>query len=82
MVPMTFRMTRRTARPMVALARQPGPNRLSSQLISSRRAMGPLTMTRGPAPPVDVAGPAKPAQVKGKGPAGSQVIPNVLRKAQ
>ena len=57
MVPITLRITRRTARPTVALERQPGPKRLSPQLKSSRRAMGPLTIISTPAPPVDVAGP-------------------------
>ena len=56
-VPTTLRITRRIARPMVAFDRQPGPNRLSPALKSSRLAMGPLTMISTAALPVEVAGP-------------------------
>jgi len=55
--PQTLRMTRRRARPMVRFARHPGPKRLSPQLMSSSRAIGPLTIMRTAAPPVDVPGP-------------------------
>ena len=55
--PHTLRMTRRTARPMVRLARQPGPKRLSPALMSSSRAIGPLTIISTAAPPVEVPGP-------------------------
>src|SRR5690349_5232654 len=56
-VPMTFRITRRTARPMVALARQPGPKRLLPLLMSSFFAIGPFTSMNTAEPPVLVAGP-------------------------
>ena len=42
-VPMTLRITSRSARPMAALARQPGPKRLSPWLRSNSCAMGPFT---------------------------------------
>src|SRR5262250_2951350 len=41
---MTLRITNRTARPVVALLRQPGPKRLSPELKPRRAAMGPLTI--------------------------------------
>ena len=40
-------MTRRTARPMAALARQPGPSAPKPALIPSRAATGPLTISSG-----------------------------------
>src|SRR5262249_61652215 len=40
-------MTRRIARPIVALARKPGPNRLPRALMSSSRAIGPFTIRTG-----------------------------------
>jgi hypothetical protein len=52
-----LRITRRTARPTVALERQPGEKRLSPELKSSRFAMGPLTIVSTAALPVEVAGP-------------------------
>src|SRR5260370_1329143 len=55
--PQTFRMIRRIARPIVRLARQPGPNRLSPALMSSSRATGPLTIMSTAAPAVEVPGP-------------------------
>src|SRR5204862_48710 len=45
--PPTFTHTRRTARPMVALARKPAPNTDAAQFTSSARRTGPLTMTSG-----------------------------------
>src|SRR6266545_521909 len=45
--PPILAQTRRRARPMVALARQPGPNRPSPELMSSAARAGPLTMKRG-----------------------------------
>src|SRR2546425_3813043 len=45
--PPTFTQTRRTARPIVALARKPAPNTDAAQFTSSARRIGPLTMTRG-----------------------------------
>src|SRR5260370_42483716 len=45
--PPTLTQTRRTARPIVALARQPGPKRPAPQLISSLPRIGPLTITSG-----------------------------------
>ena len=57
MEPQTLRITRRTARPIVRLARQPGPKRLSPALMSSARAIGPLTIMSTAAPAVDVPGP-------------------------
>jgi len=41
----------------VAFALQPGPKRLSPELMSSSRAIGPLTSMRTAEPPVLVAGP-------------------------
>src|SRR3989442_8982177 len=46
-VPPTFTQTRRTARPIVALARKPAPNTDAAQFTSRARRIGPLTMTRG-----------------------------------
>jgi len=57
MVPMVLRMISLTARPMVAFARQPGPNRLWPQFMSSSRAIGPFTIISTAEPPVLVAGP-------------------------
>src|SRR5690242_437519 len=37
----------RTARPMVALARQPGPNTPAPELMSSLTRIGPFTITSG-----------------------------------
>src|SRR5229473_3546140 len=45
--PPILRSTSWTARPMVAFARQPPPNRLPPELISSSSAIGPLTMSSG-----------------------------------
>jgi hypothetical protein len=42
-----FISTRRIARPIVAFARQPGPNRPRPQLMRSRSTIGPLTMMSG-----------------------------------
>ena len=55
--PQTFRMIKRIARPIVRLARQPGPKRLSPALMSSSRATGPLTIMSTAAPAVEVPGP-------------------------
>ena len=46
----TLRMTSRRARPMVALARQPGPKHPAVQLMSSAGRAGPFTMTTWAAP--------------------------------
>ena len=46
----TLRITRRRARPIVALARQPGPKHPAVQLMSSSGRAGPLTMTTWAAP--------------------------------
>ena len=43
-------MVSRSARPIVALARQPGPNTPSCELIPSRRRCGPFTMVTCTAP--------------------------------
>jgi len=45
--PPTLTQTRRSARPMVALARQPGPKRPAPQLMSSTPRMGPFTTMSG-----------------------------------
>jgi hypothetical protein len=45
--PPTFTHTSRTARPIVALARQPAPNTLAAQFTSSARRIGPLTISSG-----------------------------------
>ena len=45
--PPRLTQTSRTARPIVALARQPGPNTPAPELISSRARIGPLTITSG-----------------------------------
>src|SRR6516225_12070456 len=42
----------RTARPIVALARLPGPNRFTSAFIPISSATGPLTIRSGAEPPV------------------------------
>jgi hypothetical protein len=56
MEPQTFRITNRTARPIVRFDRQPGPNRFSPELISNSRAIGPLTIIRTAGPDVVVLG--------------------------
>ena len=53
----TFIMVRRTARPIVALARVPWPNALLPEFTPMRRAMGPLTIKTMAEPPVLLAGP-------------------------
>ena len=45
--PPMFTQQRRTARPMVALARQPGPKTPAPELMSSAARIGPFTITRG-----------------------------------
>ncbi len=45
--PPRFTHTSLTARPIVALARQPGPNTPAPELISSSARIGPLTITSG-----------------------------------
>src|SRR2546426_10649240 len=45
--PPTFTQTSRSARPMVALARQPEPKTPAPQLMSSSPRRGPLTITSG-----------------------------------
>ena len=45
--PPTFIRMRRMARPMVALARNPGPKRPDPECNPTVRAIGPLTMTSG-----------------------------------
>jgi hypothetical protein len=47
-----FMRINRIALPMVALARFPGPNKLSRQLMPSSSTMGPLTMSKIDAPPL------------------------------
>ena len=47
----TFIRISRTARPMVAFARLPGPNRFTSEFIPSSSAIGPLTTSSGAEPP-------------------------------
>src|SRR5262245_32697723 len=60
-------MTRRIARPIVALGRKPGPNRLPRALISISRAIGPFTIKTGlagfvvPWTPYRLNGPARMA---------------------
>src|SRR5262249_11360127 len=46
-VPPRLIMTRRRARPMVALARKPGPKTPAAQLMPMLRRTGPFTMMRG-----------------------------------
>ncbi len=46
----TLRTTRRSARPIVALARHPGPKHPALQLTSRRRRAGPLITTACAAP--------------------------------
>ncbi len=48
----TLRRIRRVARPMVELARLPGPNRLTSAFMPISSTMGPLTTSSGAEPPV------------------------------
>ena len=48
----TFRTIRRTARPIVAFARFPGPNRLTPAFMPISSTIGPLTMSSGADPPV------------------------------
>ena len=50
--PPILRITKRRARPMVALARYPLPNTPASEFTFNCFAMGPLTTMRGAAPPV------------------------------
>ena len=57
--PATLRTNRRSARPIVALARYPGPKQPESPLMPSCSAMGPLTITTGAAPPVVAWHPAR-----------------------
>ena len=45
--PPRFTQTSRSARPIVALARQPGPKTPAPQLMSSAPRIGPLTTTSG-----------------------------------
>ena len=52
-----FSSTSRSDRPMVALARNPGPKRFAFALRPRRSRIGPLTITISAAPPVLVAGP-------------------------
>ena len=48
----TLRMISRTARPMVALARLPGPKRLTPAFMPISSTIGPLTISSGAEPPV------------------------------
>ena len=48
-VPPTLIMIRRRLRPIVALARKPGPNTPAAQLTPSRVRAGPLITMRGDA---------------------------------
>jgi hypothetical protein len=57
--PPTFWSTRRTARPMVALARLPGPKAFACGFIPMRIAPGPFTITRVAAEPVVVEMPTR-----------------------
>ncbi len=52
-------ITRRTARPMVALARCPGPNTPNEQLSAIRSRIGPCTTINGAEKWVDVATPCR-----------------------
>ena len=54
---MTFIMTSRTARPIVALARVPWPKALLPEFTPSVFAIGPFTMRTSADPPVLEAGP-------------------------
>ena len=49
MPPPTFSITRRIARPMVALARLPEPKALAPPFMPISRATGPFTITSGAA---------------------------------
>ena len=55
----TFIRMRRTARPMVALARLPGPNRFTSAFMAMSSVTGPLTTSSGAEPPVEAVEPWK-----------------------
>src|SRR5689334_15519651 len=55
--PRPFSSTSRRARPMVALARTPGPKRFPPPCRPIASRTGPLTITMSAAPPVLVAGP-------------------------
>src|SRR5690606_14290131 len=57
--PPAFWSVRRAARPIVALARLPGPKALEPLFIPIAEAMGPLTMTHTVAEPVVVAMPSR-----------------------
>src|SRR5215467_3685821 len=57
--PQVFISTSRLARPMVALARLPGPNRLLRQLIWSCSTTGPLTISMIAEPPRLADGPTR-----------------------
>ena len=48
----TLRRISRTARPMVALGRLPGPNRFTSAFMPMSSTRGPLTTRSGAEPPV------------------------------
>ena len=48
----TLRRISRVARPIVALGRLPGPNRLTSEFMPISSASGPLTISSGADPPV------------------------------
>ena len=48
----TFSSVSRTVRPMVALARFPGPKRFAPAFMPMSSTTGPLTMSRCPEPPV------------------------------
>ena len=50
MAPVTLIMTRRMARPMVALARWPGPNTLTPEFRARSFVAGPLTTASTAAP--------------------------------
>ena len=69
------------ARPMVELARLPGPKRLLRELMPSSPTTGPLTITKTAAPPMLDDG---PHQVEGRrqhGLGGGQHHGHVLRLA-
>ncbi|CAB4938425.1 unannotated protein [freshwater metagenome] len=50
--PMQFHSTSRTARPIAAFARLPGPNTFVPEFRPSSLRIGPLTTSTGPGPPV------------------------------
>ncbi len=54
LAPSTFIAVRRTALPMVAFARLPGPRALCFEFMSISWAIGPLTTRQSEAPPVEV----------------------------